>query len=396
MPLSAKATRAQLSILKPLLGSASLKTIRKCQNKVGELMEHRQMGQLIIREHDFSLFKGAWVIPKDERRQGVILYLHGGGFTCGDLEYSTGVGSLLATQTGTRVFCVAYRLAPENPYPAALDDVLEAYRYLLDKGYNASHISLCGESAGGGLCYSLCMMLRNLGLPMPCGIIAISPWTDLTASGDSYTENRDNDPSMTRELLDFFADSYTKDREDPMVSPLFGDLTGMPPSLLFVGGDEIMRSDTEEMHKRLLTFGCKSHLNVAPKRWHAYILYGLKEDQKDLFQINRFLNQVMSRENKLRWLRLDNAAKIYPAARTQDWSNVFRLSATLTETVDTDIMKTALDVTVRRFPSIAVRLRRGVFWYYLEQLSEVPGIREENSYPLTRMSKKKYGRALSG
>ena len=387
MPLSAKTTRAQLSILKPLLGSASLKTIRKCQNKIGKLMGFRQMGQIIVREHDFSRFKGAWVIPKDERRQGVILYLHGGGFTCGDLEYSLGVGTLLAVQTGTRVFCCAYRLAPEHPYPAAPDDVLEAYRYLLDKGYDARHITLCGESAGGGLCYTLCLRLRELGLPLPCGIIAISPWTDLTASGKSYTLNRDNDPSMTEELLNFFADSYTKDRKDPMVSPVFADLTGMPPSLIFVGGDEIMRSDAEEMHKHLLSVGCKSQLIVAPERWHAYILYGLKEDQKDLSLINRFLNQAMAQENKLRWLRLDNAAKIYPAARTQDWSNVFRLSATLTETVNMDIMKTALDVTVRRFPSIAVRLRRGVFWYYLEQLTEAPAVREESSYPLTRMSR---------
>ena len=387
MPLSAKTTRAQLSILKPLLGSASLKTIRKCQNKIGELMEFRQMGQIIVREHDFSRFKGAWVIPKDERRQGVILYLHGGGFTCGDLEYSIGVATLLAVQTGTRVFCCAYRLAPEHPYPAAPDDVLEAYRYLLDKGYDASHITLCGESAGGGLCYTLCLRLRELGLPLPCGIIAISPWTDLTASGESYKVNRDTDPSMTEELLNFFADSYTKDRDDPMVSPLLADLTGMPPSLIFVGGDEIMRSDAEEMHKRLISIGCKSQLVVAPQRWHAYILYGLKEDQKDLSLLNRFLNQVMAQENKLRWLRLDNAAKIYPAARTQDWSNVFRLSATLTETVDMAVMKTALDVTVRRFPSIAVRLRRGVFWYYLEQLTEAPAVREESSYPLTRMSR---------
>lgn len=387
MPLSAKSTRAQLSLLKPLLGSTSLKTLRMCQNKIGELMESRQMGQLITREHNFPLFKGAWVIPKDERRQGVILYLHGGGFTCGDLEYSTGVGSQLAVQTGTRVFCVAYRLAPENPYPAALTDVVDAYLYLLDKGYDANHITLCGESAGGGLCYSLCSKLRDLGHPLPCGIIAISPWTDLTASGESYSVNRENDPSMTKEMLDFFADSYTADRCDPLVSPLFADLTDMPPSLIFVGGDEIMRSDAEEMHKRLLSSGCKSHLIVAPHRWHAYILYGLEEDQKDLNAINRFLNQVMSQENKLRWLRLDNAAKIYPAARTQNWSNVFRLSATLTEPVDMAIMKTALDVTVRRFPSIAVRLRRGVFWYYLEQLSEVPEIREESSYPLTRMSR---------
>lgn len=392
MPLSAKTIRTQLAILKPLLGSASLKTIRKCQNKIGELMEFRQKGQVMVKEHAFDRFDGAWVIPKDERRQGVILYLHGGGFTCGDLEYSTGVGAMLAVQSGTRVFCAAYRLAPENPFPAALDDVMEAYQYLLEKGYSAEHVTLCGESAGGGLCYSLCMRLREAHLPMPCGIIAISPWTDLTASGESYAANRDADPSMTKEILGFFAASYTNDPRNPLVSPLFADLEGMPPSLIFVGKNEIMYSDARDMHERLLAAGCRSQCIAAPDRWHAYILYGLAEDQKDLSAINRFLNQVMAKENKLRWLRLDNAAKIYPAARTQNWSNVFRLSATLKEPVDMEVLRTALDVTVRRFPSIAVRLRRGVFWYYLQQLSEVPDIREESSYPLTKMSREEINR----
>lgn len=161
----------------------------------------------------------------------------------------------------------------------------------------------------------------------------------------------------------------------------------MPPSLFFEGGDEIMLSDAQRMHERLLEAGSKSRLVVTRERWHGYLLYGLEEDQKDFFTINRFLNVVMSQENKLRWLRLDNAAKIYPAARRPNWSNLFRVSATLTELVDAAVMQTALDVTARRFPSIAVRLRRGVFWYYLQQLSEAPSIREENSYPLTGMSK---------
>ena len=104
-------------------------------------------------------------------------------------------------------------------------------------------------------------------------------------------------------------------------------------------------------------------------------------------RINEFLNRHLSMENKLRWVPLDNAAKIYPAARSQKWSNVFRLSATLTENVDREILQSALDVTVRRFPAMAVRLRRGFFWYYLEQLKEAPKIRQEHSYPLTRMSR---------
>lgn len=386
MPLSAKSIRTRLALLKPLLSSCSLETIRKGQNKLGELMEAAYRTQHLVKVHSFERFQGAWIIPADERRQGVILYLHGGGFTCGGLEYAKGFGSMLASRTGSRVFCAAYRLAPETPYPGALEDALTAYRYLLGKGYTPEHIVLCGESAGGGLCYSLCLRLRELELPQPAGIIAISPWTDLTASGPSYEENRQEDPSMTVQLLNFFADSYTRDREDPLVSPLFGDLTGLPPSLIFVGGDEIMRSDSEQMHDRLLEAGCVSRLVVEPQRWHGYVLYGLPEDASVFADINGFLNKTVGNERKLRWMRLDNAAKIYPAARSQRWSSVFRVSATLTEPVDKQIMQSALDVTARRFPSIATRLRKGAFWYYLQQISKAPELREENSYPLVRMS----------
>ena len=383
-----KILRSQLHMLRPLLASCSLKTLRKGQDKVGALMEAKFRQQVLVKEHPFEAFTGAWVLPRDERRQGVILYLHGGGYTCGGLEYATGCGALLASLTGTRVFCAAYRLAPEHRFPAALDDAEEAYRYLLQKGYDPSHITLCGESAGGGLCYSLCLRLKEKTLPLPGSIIAISPWTDLTASGPSYGENRDIDPSMTIESLRFYAKCYIDDPADPMVSPIFADLHGLPPSLIFVGGDEIMRSDAELLHKTLLDAGCSSQLTVRPDRWHAYLLYGMDEDSDDISAINRFLNQHLSREHKLRWLRLDNAAKIYPAARRRTWSNVYRMSVTLTEPVDTEVLQSALDVTVRRFPSVGARLRRGVFWYYLQQLEKAPRIRQENSYPLTRMSRK--------
>ena len=192
---------------------------------------------------------------------------------------------------------------------------------------------------------------------------------------------------MSVELLDFFADCYAENRKDPLVSPLFGDLSDMPPSLIFAGEDEIMLSDSRDLHEKLLSAGSRSQLTVTPGRWHAYLLYDMDENQKDFSAINRFLNQVMSMEGKLRWMRLDNAAKIYPAARRQNWSNVFRLSATLTEVVDKEVLQSALDVTVRRFPSIGARLRRGIFWYYLQQLDHAPRIQEECSYHLTRMSR---------
>lgn len=388
MSLSAKNIRRQLAILKPLLESTSLDLMRRGQNKIGELMAVSSKNDVIVKNHSFDKFNACWILPRDERRKGVLLYLHGGGYCSGDIEYAKGFGTILASRSGTAVFTPAYRLAPENPFPAALDDALESYNYLINKGYTPDKITLVGESAGGGLCYSLALKLREERESAPAGIIAISPWTDMCATGSSYKENEVQDPTMSIKALNFYKNAYTTDFKDPLVSPLYGDLSDLPPSLIFAGADEIMKSDAEEMHKKLKSFGCESHLYVKPQRWHAYILYNLKEDKDDFDTINHFLNRIMAKENKLRWMRLDNAAKIYPAARRQNWSNVFRVSVTLTEAVDKEVLKSALDVTVRRFPSIATRLKKGVFWYYLEQIVSAPNIMEENSFPLTRMTNK--------
>ena len=388
MALSAKYVRSRLTMLRSVMKNFSLESSRKGQRMLGELMEFKHRKMVIIKDHPFEKFAAAWVIPKDERRQGVILYLHGGGYACGDLEYAKGYGSTLAVRCGIRVFSPAYRLAPESPFPAALEDALESYQYLLKKGYDPRQIALCGESAGGGLIYALCLKLKEENLPLPGGLIAMSPWTDLTSSGESYETNRDVDPNMTVEQLQFYTRCYTTDPKNPLASPIFGNLEGLPPSLIFVGGDEIMLSDAADMHKNLLAAGCKSKLVVAPERWHAYVLYELAENEEDYDTINHFLSQHISEENKLRWMPLDNAAKIYPAARSHNWTNAFRLSATLKEEVDTKVLQSALDVTIRRFPSLGTRLRKGLFWYYLQQVSHAPAIRQEMSYPLTRMTRK--------
>lgn len=402
-----KLLRSQLLLLKPFLSNCSLATARKGQDKIGALMANSHKSDVVAEEFLIGTMECSMITPKDELSGGVILYLHGGGYTCGNLDYAKGFGTMLAAKCGTRVLCVAYRLAPEHVYPAALQDCSDAYGYLISNGYEPSRILLCGESAGGGLVYSLCVKLREKGWTLPAGIISVSPWTDLTMSGESYRINQKKDPSMTKERLKYYADCYLygavtseknlyprcnddadedeRIKHQPLASPLFADIDRMPPSLIFVGGDEIMLDDAVKMHEKLLAANCQSELVVTPDMWHGYVLYGLKENERDFDRIRKFIRTNVPHQKKLRWMELDNAAKIFPAARRRNWSNVFRLSATLTEAVDKDVLQTALDVTIRRFPSIAVRLKTGFFWYFLEEIPKAPAIMEEKPYPLSRM-----------
>ena len=399
---------SQLALLKPFITGCSLATVRKWQETTGKLMANTHKSNVEYKEFTIGECPASMITPKDELSSGVILYLHGGGYTAGNLQYAKGFGTILSATCGIKVLCIAYRLAPEHPFPAALDDSLEAYGYLLSSGYAPSEIMLCGESAGGGLCYSLCRKLREKGRTPPAGILAISPWTDLTLSGESFNTNEKADPSLTKERLAYFADCYCYGankigknlypntnpnpeediafKRNDKISPLFSELHGMPPSLIFVGGDEILLDDSQKMHEKLIDAGAESTLITREKLWHAYLLYGLKDYvDEDFATIRKFIKKQIPHQKKLRWMSLDNAAKIFPAARRRNWSNVFRLSATLTEKIDPVALQTALDVTVRRFPSIAVRLKTGFFWYYLEEIPHAPQIIDEKPYPLSRM-----------
>ena len=382
--MTEKFVRANLRYLKGFMTESSLSAARKTHVLLGDFMAVAHRSGVRHERRSFDSFEGEWIIPEEEKRAGVILYLHGGGYTCGNIEYARGFGTVLAGDFGMRVFCCAYRLAPEFPFPAALEDAVAAYEYLISSGFEPDKIILCGESAGGGLCYALSLKLYELGRPQPAGIVAISPWTDLTLSGKSHRENREIDPSMTTERVRFFAECYSADRENPLVSPVFfnKDSAAFPPSLIFAGGDEVLLDDSKMMHKRLCDAGFRSELIIRPNMWHAYVLYDLKEYRADYDKIGRFLDRRLA-DDPLYWSRLDNAALIFPASRRRGWHNVFRLSANLSEPVDRDILQSALDVTVKRFPLISSRLRAGVFWYYLEQTSS-PEIVRDGGYPIMK------------
>ena len=398
--------RRQLEVMSEVADKITLATARKTQDAAGSLVRFLHRQEVVEHEKEKNGMRAVLTVPRDEVRGGIILYIHGGGYTCGSLDYVRGCASMICAELGIKVFAPEYRLAPEHPYPAAIEDVHAAYRWVMDMGYTPDRIVLAGESAGGGLCYALCQRLRESGDPMPAGIVAHSPWCDLSLVGESYEYNKEKDPSLTKKRLEFFTDCYlfgdstadakpnrhvsVKDSEkkkNPYVSPVYGDLRGMPPSLILAGESEILRSDAERMHTALRGQGSKSTLHVKADMWHAYLMYSLESNKEDYDLISGFLKKIMPKDNerKLRWMHLDNAAKIYPAAATRRWSNLYRLSATLTEEVDREVLQSALDVTVRRFPSIAVRLCRGFFWYYLEEIPRAPKIKDEQAYPLVRM-----------
>lgn len=184
-----------------------------------------------------------WLRPATRSGDGVLLYCHGGGYVLGSMNSHRGVVGKFAKACGTTTLHFDYRLAPEHPYPAARDDALTAYRWLLAQGHPPNRIVLIGDSAGGGLVLALLLALKHADLPMPAAAVTMSAWTDLSCSGDSY---RLPDPLAPAGSWQVYSDYYAglHDKRDPGLSPLFGDLTGLPPLLMCVGAAESMRDDT--------------------------------------------------------------------------------------------------------------------------------------------------------
>jgi monoterpene epsilon-lactone hydrolase len=179
------------------------------------------------------------------RTDGVLLYFHGGGYAMGSAQAAAGLAAGLAREAGTPAVSVDYRLAPEHPYPAALDDALAAYQGLLDEGFTPGRIALAGESAGAGLAAATLVSIRDAGLPMPAAAVLMSPWADLTLSGTSITGKAAVDPVLTGSGLRRRAVDYAggADPRTPAISPVFADLTGLPPLVIQAGTHEVLLDD---------------------------------------------------------------------------------------------------------------------------------------------------------
>lgn len=215
---------------------------------------------------------GEWLSPivADEGR--VVLYFHGGGYNIGSAETHRSMLTHLATRARTRVFSADYRLAPESPYPAAIDDATAAYESLLAVGTDPARIIVAGDSAGGGLALALLTRLRDAAVALPAGAVALSPWTDLAGSSASITANEDLDIMLGRPLLHHWATAYLDgaDPEHPHASPLHADLTGLPPILVQVGDTEVLLDEGVRFAARAADAGVDITLQVEPDMFHVW------------------------------------------------------------------------------------------------------------------------------
>lgn len=235
---------------------------------------------------------------QEERKSRVILQLHGGGYIAAMKNAYRSFAALYSeVGKGCSVLTIDYRVAPEHPYPAALEDAVTAYHWLLEQGYGASDIVVAGDSAGGGLSLALGLWLRNHGEELPAGIIVMSPWTDLTISGESVETNYEKDPlfGKTRDSLLYNKDYLGEnDPTNEYISPLFGDYEGFPPMLIQVGSYEMLLSDSTRVAKKAKEAGVKVRLSVYEGMFHVFQMAMLlmPESRQSWQEIGRFLNHL--------------------------------------------------------------------------------------------------------
>jgi epsilon-lactone hydrolase len=213
-----------------------------------------------------------WIVPAGSSREGVILYFHGGGYVTGSCLAHRPIVSKFVKESGICALVFDYRLAPEHPFPAALDDALAAYNHLLTQGTPSASIVFVGDSAGGGLSLAALLALRERKMPLPAAVVALSPWTDVRNTGESWVSNAKADTLSWKGSETVFARYYAGDNDpgNPLISPLYGDLSGLPPILIFAGGDEMLLSDSTRFAGIAKDAGVAVTLRIGKGMFHCY------------------------------------------------------------------------------------------------------------------------------
>ena len=242
---------------------------------------------------------GEWLRPRERTAAGTLLYLHGGGyFACSPQTHRPITASF--ARRGFAVFCPDYRLAPEHPFPAAVEDAVAAYRGLLQSGIAAGSIVLGGDSAGGGLAMAMLLVLRDAGDALPAATMLFSPWVDLAGTGASLHANRHRDAMFPGKGMDRAAAPYLNgaDPHNPLASPLYADLQSLPPMLIHVGSYEILLDDSRRLAERTRQAGGQAQVETWPVVPHVWQMFPLPETEQSMAKASAFLHgalQVSSR-----------------------------------------------------------------------------------------------------
>lgn len=238
---------------------------------------------------------GEWFDLNDGDSDRVMLYLHGGGYLIGSVESHRALIERITKATGGRVLAINYRLAPEFPFPAAVDDAMAAYRGLLAQGYHASRISIAGDSAGGGLAIALLVALRDAAEPTPGCSVPISPWTDMECSGDSIETRAALDPMVQKQVLMEMSGVYLDgaDPKSPMASPLNADFRGLPPVLIQVGDAEVLLDDSVRLEDKMRAAGVDVTVEVWDEMVHVWHLFApiLDKGQEAIDRLGAFVRE---------------------------------------------------------------------------------------------------------
>jgi monoterpene epsilon-lactone hydrolase len=234
-----------------------------------------------------------WIEPAERDAGRVLLYLHGGGYVLGSVQSHRPMIERLAVACRARVLALNYRLAPEAPFPAAVDDAVAAYRWLLTQGTQPAQVAIAGDSAGGGLTLAALVALRDAGEPMPACAVPISPWTDMEGTGESMLTRAAVDPMVQKVPLLQMAGVYLKgaDARNPLASPLHADFTGLPPLLIQVGDAETLLDDSTRLEPKLAAAGVDVSLEVWPDMIHVWHLFApmLAQGQQAIERIGEFV-----------------------------------------------------------------------------------------------------------
>lgn len=277
-----------------LVESKDLEKQRQSKDNVGLLFSKQK--ELLLQDEKICDIHGEWVsVNKAHLKKHVILYCHGGGYMTGSSLYARTITTKLALTTSMDVLCFDYRLAPENPYPAALEDALKAWDYLMYQGYGARDIIIAGDSAGGNLALALTLTLREQKRLLPRALVLMSPWTDMTLSGKSHETKAEVDPILNAEYMKEVVNGYAEgqDLKDPYISPLFADYTNFPPTYIQVGDNEILYSDSLLLYKKMQKEGTNVKLDVFKGMWHVFQMSPFKTANEAMDQIASFIFRMI-------------------------------------------------------------------------------------------------------